>query len=240
MTEDKRRTKERDILEAPDWIHIGKMFPAKTSVQCRDRWIELEFLRQQERVREKIREIDPTFTFSPPIDVEKIAEEFWTDSKIFFDGDLDTTTTAPAAATEKRAGTKKTALTQKSVPLALTPDELDKAWKQYRWTPERIMILKRVIDRYRRHPAVLAQMAKKLGARPQGSATTYERLVRSMRQDRLKSSSDTTKKSFLWSKEYDQFLASRMALVGVKYKSQLDAFNDVASVFDIKTSRLSV
>ncbi|KAG0343960.1 hypothetical protein BG005_002093, partial [Podila minutissima] len=235
MTENKRRAKAREILEAPDWIQIGRMFPTKTSVQCREKWIELGFLRQQERVREKIRKIDPTFTFSPPIDVEKVAEEFWTDGKIIFNGDSDTTTTTPAA-TMKHAGTTKTASAQKSGPLVLTPDELDKAWKQYRWTPERIMVLKRVIDKYGRHPAVLAQLAEKLGARPLGCATTYERVVRSLRQDRLKwSSLETTKPRFLWSKEYDQFLACRMALVGVKYRSQLDAFNDVASVFDIKT-----
>ncbi|KAG0020434.1 hypothetical protein BGZ81_009350, partial [Podila clonocystis] len=72
MMEDKRRAREHEVLQAPDWIRVGRMFPAKTSVQCLEKWAELELLRQQELIREKMRKMDPSFKFIPtPINVEK-------------------------------------------------------------------------------------------------------------------------------------------------------------------------
>ncbi|KAF9330077.1 hypothetical protein BG006_006944 [Podila minutissima] len=247
VTENQRRAKEREVLQAPDWIRIGKKFPAKTSVQCMEKWAELKILQQQEMIREKMRKMDPAFKFIPTtINVEKVAGELWMDDKVLFDRNSDTTTTAPAE-TAKRAGEKTTVTVRGSAPLSLTPEELDKVWKQYRWTPERTMVLKRMVDKYGRHPAVLAQVAERLGAPRIGSAGTYTRLVQPSKRNRLATSDEaaespslgTLKDRFLWSKEYDQFLANRMALVGVKYKYRLEAYVDVANVFGIKPTNVS-
>lgn len=44
---------------------------------------------------------------------------------------------------------------------------------------------------------------------------------------------------FMWSKEYDQFFMSRMALVGEKYKSRKEAFMDVTDMFDEAAQNVS-
>ncbi|KAF9311018.1 hypothetical protein BG003_007849 [Podila horticola] len=247
MTESKSQAKEREVLQAPNWIRIGRMFPTKTSVQCKEKWAELELLRQQELVREKMLKMDSTFKFiTTSVNVENVAGELWMDDKVLFDRNSDTRTTAPAE-TKKSAGAKTIVSVKGSAPLALTPEELDKVWKRYRWTPERTLVLKSMIDKYGRHPAVLEQVAGRLGAPRIASASTYNRLIRSSKRNRPATldeatespSLGTVKNKFLWSKEYDQFLVSRMALVGKKYKSRREAYADVANVFDIKTNSVA-
>lgn len=245
LTENKQRAKERDVLEAPDWIKIRKKLPTKTSIQCKEKWVELGLLQHQELLREKMRKMDHTITSIPTINVEKVAEGFWSGDKVLFDRDSDTRTAAPASRKEC-AGAKKRESAKGTGPLALTPEDLDKVWKKYRWTPERSILVKRFIDMYGSHPAVMDQVAEKLGSKPVGSAVHYGRLVLPSRKQKS-TTLDTNiesvvtthslkdkKARFLWSKEYDQFLASRMALVGDEYRSS-QAFKDVADVFGISS-----
>ncbi|KAF9213022.1 hypothetical protein BGZ59_006021 [Podila verticillata] len=246
LIEHRQRAKERDVLEAPDWIKIGKMFSTKTSIQCKEKWVELGLLRQQELLREKMREMDRTITSALTINVEKVTEGFWSGDKSLFDRDSDTRTAALTA--KEGAGAKNRASAKGTGPLALTPENLDKVWKQYRWTPERCILVKRFIDMYGPHPAVMNQVAEKLGSKPVGSAVHYGRLVSPSRKKKattldtniesvmMSPSLDDRKARFLWSREYDQFLASRMALVGDEYKSS-QAFKDVANVFGIPSLR---
>ncbi|KAF9217645.1 seryl-tRNA synthetase [Podila verticillata] len=250
LMEDKQRAKESDILEALDWIKIRKEFSTKTSIQCREKWEELGLLRQQELLREKMREMDPAFIFIPTINVEKVAEGFWSKDKGLFNKDSDTKTTV-SAKTKKSASVTQAATARGIGPSALTLEELNKVWRKHRWTPERAMVAKKWFDRYGRHPSVQTQVGEKLGASPSSCTLTYHRLVQSpkrkQRSDKdeviestMKSpSSRKTNTSFLWSKEYDLFLASRMALVGEKYKSRKEAFVDVANVFDVSVESVS-
>lgn len=97
---------------------------------------------------------------------------------------------------------------------------------------------------YGPHPAVVDQVAEKLGSKPVGSAMQYGRLVSPSRKKKattldmnnelvmMSPSLGDRKARFRWSKEYDQFLASCMALVGDEYKSS-QAFKDVTNLFGI-------
>lgn len=44
LTEHRQRAKEHDVLEAPDWIKIGKTFSTKSLIQCEEKWVELGLL----------------------------------------------------------------------------------------------------------------------------------------------------------------------------------------------------
>lgn len=80
-------------------------------------------------------EMDHTITSVPTINVEKVVEGFWSGDKVLFDRDSDTRMASP---TTRKEGTsaKKRASAKGTGPLALMPEDLEKVWKQYRWTPE--------------------------------------------------------------------------------------------------------
>lgn len=120
--------------------------------------------------------VDPTSIFIPTINVEKVAEGFWSKDKGLFNKDSDTKMTV-SAKTKKSAGITQTMMERGVGPSALMLEELNKVWRMYQWTPEWAMMVKKWFDKYGLHPSMQTQVGKKLGASPVSCALAYQWLV---------------------------------------------------------------